>query len=455
MLRRFSNRLAVLALAVTLAVSSGAPAFAAQMKLLRDAEIENTIRTFITPILQAAGLNPNTVTIYLVEDPHLNAFATTDQRIFLNSGFLIATDGPGEVIGVIAHEAGHVAGGHMNRMRDEIANARMTSLAATLLGIGAALLTGNPGAMRAGATIGNDIAIKNYMSYSQGQEHAADQAAVTFMRGAHDNPEGLLDFMRKLEGQRVLNAIHQDPYLSTHPLTDTRINFLEEAVKESPYRNKPYPPEWVEMHARMKAKLIGYLEAPAAVARAYPPSDTSLPARYARAISTYKNGSIPDALKQIDALIAERPQDPYFRELKGQVLLETGKIPEAQAAYQKSVDLLPEEPQLRLQLAFVQIQDNSPAMDKAALANLSKVLAHEPDDASAWRLSAIANGRLGNDGMAALSMAEYNFARGNWRDARGQAERAKSLLAENSTGWLRAADIADIAKRNQDRADKQ
>lgn len=454
-LLRSAKNLATLLVAMTLVVSAGAPALAQQMRLLRDAEIENTIRTFVTPVLQAAGLNPNTVSIYLVEDPRLNAFATTNQRIFLNSGFLIETDGPGEVIGVMAHEAGHIAGSHMNRMRDEIAGAQMTSLAATLLGIGAALLTGDPRAATAGSAIGGDIALKNFLQYSQSQEQAADQAAVSYLHGARYNPQGLVDFMRKLDSQRVLNAIRQDPYLSTHPMTDSRIRFLEQEVRKSPYRDREWPPEWLEMHARMKAKLIGYLETPVEVARAYPEADRSLPARYARAISTYRNSSFPDALEQVEALIGERPLDPFFRELKGQILLESGMLAEAQAAYGKAVELLPQEPQLRLQLAFVQIQNNTRAMDEAALGNLSGVLAREPDDASAWRLSAIANGRLGNEGMAALSLAEYNFARGNWRDARGQAEKAKTLLAEHSTGWLRAADIAAVAERNQDRADKR
>lgn len=453
--KRLPTLLLAFALAVTLVVSAAAPGFAQSMRLLRDAEIENTIRTFLTPVLQAAGLNPNTVTIYLVDDPALNAFATTNQRMFLNSGFLIETDGPGEVIGVLAHETGHIAGGHMSRMREEVAGARMTSLAATLLGIGAALLTGDPRAASAGSVIGGDIALKNFLQYSQGQEQAADQAAVTYMRGAHYDPEGLLAFMRKLDSQRVLNAIRQDPYLSTHPLTDSRIRFLEQQVDQSPYKGKGWPPEWVEMHARMKAKLIGYLETPAEVARAYPDSDQGLPARYARAISTFRNSSMEDALVQVEALIAERPRDPYFRELKGQILLESGQVAEAQQAYDEAVELLPGEPQLRLQLAFVQIQANSPEMDRMALDNLSRVLARDPEDASAWRLSAIANGRLGNEGMAALSMAEYNFARGNWRDARGQAEKAKSLLKEHSTGWLRAADVAAVAERKQDQADKR
>ncbi|MEX0757981.1 MAG: M48 family metalloprotease, partial [Tistlia sp.] len=360
LLRASASHLVALLVASTLVVSTSSAALAQQMRLLRDAEIENTIRTFVTPVLQAAGLNPNTVTIYLVEDPRLNAFATTNQRMFLNSGFLTATDGPGEVIGVLAHEAGHIAGGHLSRMRDEVAGAQMTSLAAALLGIGAALLTGDPRAASAGSVIGGDIALKNFLQYSQSQEQAADQAAITYLRGAHYNPEGLVEFMRKLDGQRVLNAIRQDPYLSTHPMTDSRIRFLEREVAQSPYKDKPWPPEWLEMFERMKAKLIGYLEAPAAVARAYPASDDSLPARYARAISTYRNSSFADALVQVEALIAERPQDPFFQELKGQILLESGKVAEAEGAYGKAVELLPGEPQLRLQLALVQIQTNSP-----------------------------------------------------------------------------------------------
>lgn len=453
MRRMLSRQLAAFALAVTLVIGAGGPAFSQQV--LRDAEIENTIRTFATPIFQAAGLSPQAVTIYLIDDPQLNAFATAGQRIFLNSGFLVATNGPGEVIGVLAHESGHIAGGHINRLRGELETAQLTGLAATLLGVGAALLTGDPRAASAGSKIGGDLALKGLLQYTQSEENAADQAAVTYMTGAHQSPQGLLDFMRTLDSQRVLNAIRQDPYLSTHPLTDQRITFLQRAVAESPYKNQSYPPEWVQMHARMRAKLIGYLQSPEAVARTYPKSDDSLAARYARTISTYRNGSLPQALTQVDTLLAEHPADPFFHELKGQMLLENGEIDAAEVSYRRAVELLPEEPQLRTQLAFVQIQHDSREADEAALDNLSLVLAREPDDASAWRLAAIAHGRIGNQGMTALSMAEYNFARGNWRDARGQAERAKGLLSENSAGWLRAADIAAVAERNEERAERR
>jgi predicted Zn-dependent protease len=245
----------------------------------------------------------------------------------------------------------------------------------------------------------------------------------------------------------VLLSSNQDPYLRSHPLTQDRISFLREQVRLSPYGEAQANPGFVALHARLRAKLIGFLEPRDRVLQRYPPEDHSLPARYARAIARYRDADLDAALSQIGALIAEHPDDPYFHELKGQMLFENGRIAEALPAYETAVRLLPEAPQLRLGLAQVQLEANDPALNARALGHLTEVLRHEPDNPFAWRLTAVAHGRNGDVGMTALALAESALARGRGEEARQQAVRAQKILAENSAGWLRASDVEQAAVR--------
>jgi predicted Zn-dependent protease len=442
------------AVALSLAWSLSAPAAAQQRELniIRDAEIENTIRTYATPLFQAAGLSPRAISVYLIADDSLNAFVTQGNRMFLHTGFLMASENPLQTIGVIAHETGHIAAGHYIGRRDEIETAGLTAAATSLIGILAGIATGDGRVAAAVSQGGLDVALRNLLAFTRGQEQAADQAAVRYLNGTGLSPEGLLEFFEILEDQEVLLTSSQDPYLRTHPLTSDRISFLRQAVATSPHTGEPVPDSLMERHQRMRAKLVGFLGTPKQVYDMFPQNDTSLPARYAHAIIAFKQGFLDDALPILDGLIAERPEDPFFRELRGQMLLENQRVAEALPEYEQAVALRPNDPQLLMRLAQVQIELGDPAALRGAVENLTAVLAREPDNASAWRFSAIANGRLGNEGMAALSLAEYNYARRDWRDAAGQAEKAKTLLEEGSPGWLRAADLASVAKREAEEA---
>jgi predicted Zn-dependent protease len=417
------------------------------MRLIRDAEIEHTIRTYATPLFQAAGLSPSAIDVYLINDDSLNAFVTQGAQMFIHTGLLMASETPLQTIGVIAHETGHLAGGHYIGRRDQIETAGLTAAAASLLGILAGIASGDGRVAAAVSSGGQDLALRNLLSFTRGQEQAADQAAVTYLKSEQLSPKGLLDFFRILEDQEVLLSSSQDPYLRTHPLTSDRISFLERAVKDSPYSGRPVPEELNEMHQRMRAKLVGFLRTPREVYNMFPESDTSLPARYAHSISKFKQGYLSEALDILDTLLADRPEDPFFHELRGQMLLENQRVAEALPAYEKAVSLRPDDPQLRLRIAQVQVELGTEQSYTDALENLTAVLAREPNNGSAWRLSAIAHGRLGHEGMTALSLAEYNYARSNWRDAKGQAAKAMKLLDKGSSGWLRASDLAQVAGR--------
>jgi len=435
--------------AVALALLPGTSALAQERRMIRDAEIENIIRDYATPLFQAAGLNPRAVNVYLIEDDSLNAFVAGGQNLFIHTGLLMASEDPLQVIGVIAHETGHISGGHIASRIGELKSASAQVLATYVLGLGAAIATGQPALATAIISGGQDIALKGLLSYSRNQEQAADQAAIRYLNATQQSPRGMLDFMRKLGGQEVFLTTSQDPYLRTHPLTQERITFLENQTQQSRYADAPARPQFIAEHKRMRAKLVGFLRPIHRVYQEYPESDDSAESRYARAIAEFRRPDLKKALPLVDSLIAEQPGDPYYQELRGQILFENGRIAEALPSYQTAVRLLPDSAQLALALARVQVELDDPQYNEDALKNLRLALDQEPDNASAWRLSAIVYGRMGNEGMTALSLAEAALARRDLAEARQHALRAEDLLPAGSPGWLRAQDVDAHAEQLQ------
>ena len=276
-MRRFplAYPLAMILLALLIAFAP-VRAQAQNLRLIRDAEIENIIRIYATPLFQASGFSPQAIKVFLVEDPSLNAFATSGLRMFLHTGLLMKAEDPLEVIGVIAHETGHIAAGHTVTRPEAARSAATTVIASYVLGLAAALASGRGDVGTAIIAGGKDIAIKNLLSYSRGQESAADQFAVNVLNGTGQSPRGLLEFLRLVGGQEALLRSRQNPYLRTHPVTAERISFLKDQVARSAYGQNPAPPDLIALHARMRAKLFGFLQTPAQVLLRYPESDTSL-----------------------------------------------------------------------------------------------------------------------------------------------------------------------------------
>lgn len=416
-------------------------------KIIRDAEIENTIRAYSTPLFQSAGLSPSAVDIILIDDPSLNAFVAGGQNIFIHTGLLIRAYNAEQVIGVIAHETGHIVGGHIAARINEMREASKSLLVTYLLGIGAALATGRGEIAAATISASQDVVLKSVLSYTRGQEQSADQAAVRLLQATRQTPEGLLEFMEILGGQEVLLSTNQDPYLRTHPVTGERITFLRHAVEESPYRGQPTPQEFEQMHARTRAKLIGFLQPPSQVFREYPKQDTSLEARYAHAIAYYRAADMDQALPLVDGLIEEHPGDPYFHELKGQMLFEHGRLQESLPHLETAASLLPDSAQIKLLLSRVLIEMNDPQRDQQALENLRRVVQAEPGNAFAWRLAATAYGRQGDKGMLSLAMAESALARGKYPEAKVHSKRALDILPSGSPNWIRADDVFNASER--------
>jgi len=437
-----------------LAVAFAAPQRAAAqdgLNLLRDAEIENTIRTFATPIWKAAGLDPQAIRIYIVNDPTLNSFVAGGQNLFMNSGTILRAETPDQLIGVIAHETGHIAGGHLARSTQAMKNALIESIIGMVLG-GAATMAGHGNAGPGGILAGQSVGQRAFLQFSITQEASADQAALRFLDRTHQSAKGLLQFFQILQQEEFLTAQHQDPYLQTHPLTEERINYIKEFVDRSPYANAKDPAEWVALDQLMKAKLGAFLGSPTQVLTQWKADDTSEAARYARAIAYYRIPDLKSALPLIDGLIKDHPSNPYYYELKGQMLFENGRVADAVGPYAQAVQIRPNEPLLKMELAQVQLETNDPKLVPRARDELTGALQIESTNGEAWRLLAIAYGRSGEMGMAALSLAEQHMAQGNFREAALQADRAQKLLPNDAAGQRqrqRAKDIAADAKRSQ------
>ncbi|MGO4727480.1 M48 family metalloprotease [Inquilinus sp. 2KB_23] len=417
-----------------------AAAQAQRIPVVRDAEIETSIHRMLTPIFRAAGLTPEAVSIFLVQDDGVNAFVAGGQNIFVNTGLIIEARNADELMGVLAHETGHIAGGHLVRGQEMVERSKLIATIGSLLGAAAGAAAGRGDAAMAGAFTAQDMVRQNMVNFTRGIESSADQAGLRFLAQAGIPADGMLSFLKRMQDAELAHPRGSD-YSRTHPLTADRIEAVQEAVDKSALRGGPVPPGYDDQFARMRAKLIGFTQ-PETVGRVYPASDTSLPAQYARAIGAYRRNVFADALGRTDALIKAEPRNPYFLELRGQILLETGRLAEARPYYERALALLPGEPQLLIPLAQTKIDRGSDAELRSAIRDLERASV-DPETTLpiVWRLLGTAYGKTGDMGKASLALAEDNLARGDLPNARAQVARALQLLPRGSPGWRRAQDL--------------
>jgi predicted Zn-dependent protease len=413
------------------------------IEILRDTEIENDIRTMATPIWRVAGLDASQVGIYLVNDKQLNSFVAGGQAVFINTGLIERAETPNMLIGVIAHETGHIAGGHVLRSLEAMKNASVE----TIIAMVAALAAGIAGGSAAPLLAAQGVGMRSYMAFSVGQEATADHAAMTYLDRSGQSARGLLKFFEVLQADEPLGADPLDPWARTHPLTGERVEYLRHHVETSPYSNAPDPPGFVDLLKQVQVKLHAFIDDPSVTLRAYPPSDHSVTARYARAIALYRYPQLDKALAEIDGLIHDFPTNPYYYELKGQMLFENGRVRDAMTPYEQAVKLAPQAALIRISLAQVYIETNDSALNKRALAYLDDASRVEGREGSVWRLLAIAYGRDNELGMAALSLAERALADGKKKDAMEQAQRAKQLLKKSTAAYDRADEIRREAEQ--------
>jgi predicted Zn-dependent protease len=414
---------------------------------IRDAETESFIRAIVSPLAAAAGVDTRLIRVTLIRDRRINAFVATGNRMFFHTGLLLQGDGLAEFAGVVAHEVGHISGGHLARLPEELRNAMLRSAAAMLLGGLAGAVAGSPDLAMGAIAGGQAMAMGEFFAFSRAQEQAADAAAIAYLDRLGWTPRGLERLLQRLLEQELLAVGRQDPYFQTHPLSRDRLDYVRDQIARSRYADTAMPAALEARFQMVRAKLSGFIEGPAGVARRYPHSDTSPPARYARAIVAFRSGRVDEALRGLDSLIREAPGSPWLHELRGQVLFESGRIVESVAPYREASRLAPGEGLIRLNHGRALIEVGNEASLRAAIVELRAALDTERESGFAWRLIGTAQGRLGNQGEADLAMAEEAVLRGEYPDARFLAARAERALPPGPSR-LRAADLRQSLRRD-------
>ncbi|MCK1468030.1 M48 family metalloprotease [Bradyrhizobium sp. CW10] len=440
------------AAAIALTPFSAAHAQAKGPPVLRDTETEQLLREYTRPILRVAGLEKQNIQMVIVNEGSFNAFVADGRRIFVNYGAILQSETPNQIIGVLAHETGHLAGGHLSKLREQLANAQTQMIIAMLLGAGAMAVgstrgsgsAGNNGLANAGAAAlagPQEMIRRTLLSYQRQQEENADRAGVKFLTATQQSPRGMYETFKRFTSESLFAARGADPYLQSHPMPAERVASLQEFASASPYWDKKDDPALQLRHDMVRAKISAFMERPETVYRRYPLTNDSMPARYARAISTYLHGDLRSALTQIDALIQVQPNNAYFYEVRGQALLEGGKPAEAIPALRKAVALSNNAPLIEMLLGQALVGSDNKAYTDDAVRILRAAVALEPEAVLGYMQLAMAYGRKGDYAEADLASAQAAYLRGDNKTARELATRAKTRFAVGTPGWVKADDI--------------
>jgi predicted Zn-dependent protease len=451
-LRKKTSKLTAATAAAALAIAPMSPVLAQQQKgppVIRDTEAEQLLRDYTRPILRTAGLEKQNIQVVIINESAFNAFVADGHRIFVNYGAIMQSETPNQIIGVLAHETGHLAGGHLAKMREQMARAQTQMIIAMLLGAGA-LVAGarggnsNSGLANAGAAAvagPQEMIRRTLISYVRQQEENADRAGVKFLTATGQSPRGMYETFKRFTNESLFAARDADPYLQSHPMPAERVAALEGLARSSPYWDKKDEPSLQLRHDLVRAKISAFMEPQDTVYRRYPMSNDSLPARYAHAITTYLHGDLRSALVQIDGLIQLQPNNPYFQELRGQALLEGGKPAEAIAPLRKAVQLSNSAPLIEMLLGQALVATNNKAYTDEAITILRAAVARETEAPLGYTQLAMAYGRKGDYAEADLASAQAAFLRGDNKTARELASRAKTRFAVGTPGWVKADDI--------------
>ena len=407
---------------------------------IRDTEIEKILKNYLDPLFQIAGLNPEEARIVMIVESALNAAALPNNTLLFYTGFLMETEGPEEIAGVLAHEVGHIAARHLVRMYGAMENAQKVGLLGALVGIAVGLL-GSPDAGLALALGGSSQALHTFLHYRRSEEEAADMLAVKYLTALKWPIRGLRTFLTKLLGQELLSEKLQDPYLRTHPLTQDRVERIRAREEKSV---KSMSSIFKEQHERMVVKLKAFLWAPERTLQKFK-GDTLLD-HYAQSIAYYRQADFDKALKLIGTLLAIEPNNPFFWEFKGQILFDSGRVKESITPYKKAIDLLPESALLRVGLAQSLLQNDNEALTKEAVIHLQKAIQKESDGGLAWQYLAIAYGKQNKMAQMALALGEHGLLTQQWGYAKEQATRAQHFAKKSDKEFRRAEEIKKIAE---------
>ncbi len=432
-------------MALATVFGSGQSAEAQYLSFIRDTEIERLLNDYSRPIFKAAGLGSQNISMRIVKHESFNAFVLDGQNVFMHTGALMQSETPNQVIGVIAHETGHISGGHLAQLRDRIARDQTKSLLIKLLGIGLMVAGGGSGVSGAGTGVlvgGDQMLIRSLLTDRRAQESSADQSGLRFLNATKQSGKGMLDTFERFAQQEYISAsgATQDAFVRSHPVAVERLAQLRERVAASPYANQPDPPALQLRHDLMRAKLSGYLDRPAIVLNRYRQTDQSLPARYARTIATFFQKGIGPALPEVEKLIRENPQNPYFHELKADFLMRSGRSRDAIQPLRQALKLAGDAPLMSIRLAQALDGESDPKSVSEAVALVRRSLIADKNP-QGYRLLASGYAKQGRVAEADLSIAEAHFLEGNVKKAQIFAKRAEKGLKAGSPEGIRAGDI--------------
>ena len=445
---RLWQRVAMLfAIGVTALIAQPAEA----QSVLRDAETEALFRDIAAPLAEAAGLRVGDLKIVLVQDDEINAFVIGGQTVYVNSGLITKADNVNELQGVVAHEVGHIAGGHVMRSAEGIRTATGISILSLVLGL-AAMFAGAGEAGMGVMAAGQQAAMGSVLAFTRTQESSADQAGATFLSHAGISGRGFLQFFGKLQNMEYRLAVPQEnSYARTHPLNSERIAALQARLSADPAWDRPTPPTLEERFQRVKAKLAGYTEPPERVFREFPESNRTVPGRYARAYAWHRSGHPEQALAEADSLIVSDPHDPYFLELKGQILLEVGRPAEALTILREAVERSRNEPLIAALFGHALMATEDPANNAEAERVLRVAVARDQENPFAWYQLGVVYDQEGDMGRAALASAERYSLTNQPQLALASAQNAMGGLTANTPDWIRAQDIVMASRAELER----
>jgi predicted Zn-dependent protease len=435
-----------IALAVLLAC---APAVAMAQSIIRDAEIERALQELAAPVFRVAGL-PQSTRVIIINDGSMNAFVADARHIFIHSGLLLRLDSPDQLQAVLAHEAAHIANGHLTARPAAAASAQTAARMGLLLALAAGAASGEGGAALGLAAGSMSSAQRSLLAHTRAEEASADQSALRYMVSAGIDPEAMLEVLDLFRGQEALSVGRQDPYVRSHPLTRDRYRTVQaflavQGAGPAPSAASAY---W---YARLTAKLSAFLRNPSWTLRRVDRNDTGEIATLSRAIAYHRTPDVDRALAEVGRLLQMRPGDPFYQELQGQILFESRRFDAAIAAYGRAVELAPREPLILAGYGRALLAPDNAATNARALDVLSRAQARDPFDPRMLRDLALAHARAGQPGMAATVTAERYAVMGRMEDAAALATRAVGLLPQGSPGWIRAQDVLRVAEAAQRR----
>lgn len=440
------NLLAILAASAMVTLSFVQAAQAQRsLPLVRDSEIEGLLQDYTRPIFSAAGLGKNSVDVFLLNRNEFNAFVT-GTRMFINTGAIMQSETPNEIIGVFAHETGHITGGHLVRLRDRLEKAQFLSVLGILAGAGAAA-AGSGQAAAAIITGSGSATQRGLLAYQREDELAADRAGVSLLNATKQSSLGMLNTFRRLGQNPLFSSGRRDPFASSHPSPPERIALLEKVASESPYFNQKDSPQLQLRHDLVRAKIAAYSGGAGLVRNIFRKDLNGIAGTYGIAISHFLDGVPRRGIPLIDRLIKQMPNHAYFHEMKGEMLLRSGKASEAAQSFQRAVDLDKKQSGLlRIQLGHALLETNSSNNLDASIKTLRSGLTRDPNSSLGYGYLARAYGKAGQQELALYATAQARFLQGNLKDAKQFALRAQPAFKRGSAEWLKLQDIIDFSR---------